>query len=190
MGADDSRSRGQRIPADWKRTHGLYSHYKWTVDQLRTEINAGRLSPLDPGLDSAAPPSTVFCEICYRYYMSVNETSCCQRHICSECIAATWNPPPAPVACPFCRQAGISWVPNSVRGGANEDSAEYQQYLDKLLKGEADTAEDDGPQLPPEQNAEAREIARNFNVNVRTLRELFAAGLSRDEIIAQLGDRT
>jgi hypothetical protein len=184
MGADDSRPGQRRIPADWKRTHGLYAHYKWSPDQLRSEITAGRLSPLDPGLDSAAPPSTVFCEICYRYYATVNETSCCQRQICSECVAASWDPPPAPVSCPFCRQAGISWAPNSARGGANEDSAEYQQYLDKLLRGEADTS--GGPQLPPEQNAEALEIARAFGVSAATLRELFAAGLSREEIVAQL----
>jgi hypothetical protein len=167
------------------KTRGLYSHYKWSPDELRHFIETKRLSPLHDGSDDPILPSTIFCEICYRYYPFVNITTCCHRQICSECIAASCPVPPDPISCPFCRQNNISWSPNVTHGVTNQDSEEYRLFLEKQLRGEADVALIETRKLPDALETQALEISKSYNVNLNTLRDLLAAGLTAEEILTQ-----
>jgi hypothetical protein len=129
----------------------------------------------------------VFCEICYQHHPSVNATSCCHRQICTECVAASLPPPPQPAACPFCRRADASLTPNVVSGGSERDDEAFVRYNEKVRAGLADRHIDDfSAELPPELNAEIQALAKRLNVRSRDLRELYAAGLTRDEIAVQL----
>jgi hypothetical protein len=73
------------------------------------------------------------------------------------------------------------------QGVSTQDSEEYVRYMEKLQKGEADAPVEWGDEFTSEQKELAEAIARRYKIDLRVLKDLFAAGLGPEEIIAQFG---
>lgn len=191
MGSDQSSTKPdrksgarQQIPAELKTTHNLYAHYRWPKTQIVNLIENGIISPMYPPSDSPEGDK-VFCSICYCYYPKVNITGCCNHQICSECLAAIIEPPPAHRVCPFCKKEDFKIIPfiSSTNGGRNNDGddPEYLTFQEKQRRGEADVPINSN--LPP-CSQRAKEIGEQFNRNPYDIDVLLSAGIPEEEIIA------
>ncbi|KAK8883211.1 hypothetical protein M9Y10_045862 [Tritrichomonas musculus] len=195
MGSDQSSPKPDRknsgkqlIPPELKTTHNLYSHYRWSKQQINNLIENGIVSPMYP--PSETPDGDkVFCAICYSYYQKVNLTGCCNHQICSECLAAVVDPPPAHRVCPFCKKEDFQIIPfiSSTNGGKNNDGddPEFLDFQEKQRQGLADVHID--PNRNGNQCSEkARAIAQQYNLNPFDVDVYLNAGIPEEEIIANL----
>jgi hypothetical protein len=82
--------------------------------------------------------------------------------------------------CCFCRHECRGVVPNVIV--EQEDDAEYMAFHQKLLTGEVQI-HICGSQLTAEQESQARAIAQEHGLNIFTVREALAAGLTIQEIV-------
>ena len=194
MGSDQSSTKQdrrsptkQQVPAELKTTHNLYSHYRWGKTQINNLIENGIISPMYPPCDSPEGDK-VFCSICYCYYQKVNLTGCCNHQICSECLAAIIEPPPAHRACPFCKKEDFPIIPyiSSSNGGKNNDGddPEFLSFQEKQRRGEADVPINMNNNNSAPCSQRAREIAEQFNRNPYDIDVLLSAGIPEEEIIA------
>ncbi|OHS98371.1 hypothetical protein TRFO_08968 [Tritrichomonas foetus] len=156
--------------------HGIYhkEKYRWTEGQIAANIRKGKVTPIYPFSAESQRTSRCFCSICYNYYPSINETTCCQQGICTECLAAIIDPPPKQRMCPYCRSANISIKPN----------VEYNDLKSPVVNThEPLTLDDSFANLPDELICL---LLQYEHLDRQMVIDLYNAGVPIDEIEASL----
>ena len=128
-------------------------------------------------------PRLAFCDICYNHFPSVNKTNCCGKQICTECIAATINPPSQKQSCPFCRKDKISFKPNiTVNNGGTTGEDDDEKFIDFEARrqiGLEDVPIDAGVKYSPE----VLRIAAQYNLQPRVVQDFLNQGITEEMII-------
>jgi hypothetical protein len=168
--------------SDFDTFKGIYRRYKWPIGQVVSNIHAGFLTPLFPPACDASAGCKASCSICYQYFPRTNETQCCSHHICTECIAATVDPPGGEQICPFCRKptffviANLSFEQLKTKDG---DDSQYEKFEQKTRVGfDFDNVAGCCD--------EAIAIALQYKGDACAIHELMASGISSDEIISSI----
>ena len=83
---------------------GIYepSQYKWTPGEIAANIRQRKVTPIYERRPAESPAKPCFCSICFCYYQAINEVTCCNNAICTECLAVC-VPKNGQKSCPFCR---------------------------------------------------------------------------------------
>jgi hypothetical protein len=116
----------------------IYRCYKWPPGRVASNIRNQLLTPMYPPLADPTAACQVSCSICYNFFPRVNETSCSAQHVCTECVAATIDPPGAEQICPFCRRPGFSVTANLQRWELrrrDEDDTQYEKFERAICDG-------------------------------------------------------
>ena len=83
----------------------LYPSCNWDDKAIRRLIGDGKLAARLKGTDDDTIVGTCECPICFFNYSQVNQTSCCQAYICTECflqVRPQKEKSSSSAACPFC----------------------------------------------------------------------------------------
>ncbi|KAK8870398.1 hypothetical protein M9Y10_008280 [Tritrichomonas musculus] len=154
--------------------HNIYkrSDYKWNKGQIAANIRNGIVTPIYPILDEDSGARKCFCPICYNYYAKINETTCCEHGICTECLSAIIPPPPQERMCPFCRSKDFKLRTN-VDSNHLVHKDDYNSEPPLILDSD----------LPDEINCI---LLQYDHLDKNAIIELYKAGLSAEEILSGL----
>jgi hypothetical protein len=161
---------------------GIYRSYKWALGQVAANIQSQLLTPMYPPLADPTAACQVSCSICYSFFPQVNETCCCAQHICTECIAATIDPPGGDQTCPFCRKPGFAVAANLQRWQLrrrDEDDKQYAKFQQVIHDGfDLETAKGCSD--------EAIAAALQFQTHPAEVQRLLDSGVRIDDVLQML----
>lgn len=175
MGVSTSECRPN---AQHERLHGIYKthQYNWTGEQVAYNIRHSKVTPILPYSKERTDQKKCFCEICYFYYEQINETTCCNHPICTECLAAVVESPPNQQVCPFCRAQQFRIRPNrSYHQLVNPTTIEVERAPDVIDIGNKN--------VPDEVLALLYQYP---NTDVDIVMEMYSAQIPMEEIIAAI----
>lgn len=149
---------------------GRYPQYKYTIDQVRAEVKRGLLTPLAPSSSDPVGDKRIPCAICYEYFEVINLTKCCHNCICTDCIAAMFEPNKKR-ECPVCRQ-------------------DLQVSVNKHFEDiPSDKTEEDHIPSPtsetPEFGPDVMYVVNITSADPAEIKLLLDAGIPKEEIISQ-----
>lgn len=102
---------------------GLYKDCKWEEKEVKKLVLEKKIAPRWPGSeDEDNIIDSDECPICFRFYPSVNTTTCCSQLLCTECYLQVQTPERDSL-CPFgCKDFGVKY-----HGPRSESERKKQQ---------------------------------------------------------------
>lgn len=112
MGIEQSTSRATPRSAD-ERPRGIWPKYTWTDEEFAWCIQNHLVSPCLQPIADVKRIDLAYCEICYHGFPVINECSCCNHTLCTECLAAVVPKEQySQRHCPVCKTSGFGVKPN------------------------------------------------------------------------------
>ena len=111
-------SRKQSLESKHCSTLGLYDSCSWDNKTLKKLIVEKKLAPIFTGADQKDDLEE--CPICMLYYPYLNTSTCCKKHICTECFLQVRKPGAGSETdcCPFCTSPNYNVTFNGRRSEA------------------------------------------------------------------------